>query len=55
MHVPPGRIATTATSAHTGGVMVAMCDGSLRFLRDSIAIASWRALGSKDGGEVVTE
>ena len=52
---PPGRISTTATSAHTGGVMVAMCDGSLRFVRDSIALSAWRAMGSKDGGEVVSE
>ncbi|MEO2088614.1 MAG: DUF1559 domain-containing protein, partial [Gemmataceae bacterium] len=52
---PPGRIATTATSKHTGGVMVALCDGSVRFVRDSIPILAWRALGSKDGGEIVTE
>ena len=49
---PPGRIATTASSAHPGGVMVSLCDGSVRFVRDSIPIGAWRAMGSKDGGEV---
>ncbi len=52
---PPGRISTTATSKHTGGVMVGLCDGSVRFVRDSIPIAAWRAMGSKDGGEIVVE
>jgi prepilin-type N-terminal cleavage/methylation domain-containing protein/prepilin-type processing-associated H-X9-DG protein len=52
---PPGRISTTATSAHTAGVNVSMCDGSVRFVRDSIPIATWRAMGSKDGGEVLVD
>ncbi len=52
---PPGRIATTASSKHTGGVNVGMMDGSIRVVRDSIAIAAWRAMGSRDGGEVVVE
>jgi prepilin-type N-terminal cleavage/methylation domain-containing protein/prepilin-type processing-associated H-X9-DG protein len=52
---PPGRISTTAKSAHGGGVNVSLCDGSVRFVRDSIPIAAWRALGSKDGGEVIVE
>ena len=52
---PPGRISTTASSAHTNGVMVSMCDGSVRFFTNAIPLPAWRALGSKDGGEVVTE
>ena len=52
---PPGRIATTASSAHVGGVLVSMCDGSVRFVRDSIPLATWRAMGSKDGGETLTD
>jgi len=51
---PPGRIATTAASYHTGGVMVSMCDGSVDFFSDSIELPIWRALGSRDGGEVVS-
>ena len=52
---PSGRIATTADSAHTGGVNVAMCDGSIRFVRSTIPLAAWRAMGSRDGGETVVE
>lgn len=50
---PPGRISTTAKSKHTGGVMVGMMDGSIRFVNDSISLSSWRAMGSRDGGETV--
>ncbi|HET6574061.1 MAG TPA: DUF1559 domain-containing protein [Fimbriiglobus sp.] len=52
---PPGRIATTASSAHTGGVNVSMCDGSVRFVSNSIPLFNWRAMGSRDGGEVFTD
>jgi prepilin-type N-terminal cleavage/methylation domain-containing protein/prepilin-type processing-associated H-X9-DG protein len=50
---PPGRIATIAASYHTGGVVVAMCDGSVDFVSNSIDIQVWRGLGSRDGGEVL--
>ncbi|MEZ6077915.1 MAG: hypothetical protein R3C56_20260 [Pirellulaceae bacterium] len=30
-----------------------MCDGSVRFISQSVDLASWRALGSRSGGEVV--
>lgn len=50
---PPGRIATAASSYHTGGVVVAMCDGSVDFYSDAIELATWRAIGSRDGGEVI--
>ena len=39
-------------SFHPGGANVVMCDGSVRFLRDSIDGASFRALLTVDGGEV---
>jgi prepilin-type N-terminal cleavage/methylation domain-containing protein len=42
----------TARSAHTGGVSVALCDGSVQFVRDSIDLNVWRALGTRSGGEV---
>jgi prepilin-type N-terminal cleavage/methylation domain-containing protein/prepilin-type processing-associated H-X9-DG protein len=51
---PPGRIMNTANSYHPGGVNVALCDGSVRFVKDSISLATWRALGSRNGGEVVS-
>ena len=41
-----------ARSRHTGGVNAAFCDGSVRFIRNSIDLATWRALGTSQGGEV---
>jgi prepilin-type N-terminal cleavage/methylation domain-containing protein/prepilin-type processing-associated H-X9-DG protein len=40
-----------ARSRHTQGVNVAMCDGSVRFIRNSVSLVTWRALGSAQGGE----
>lgn len=37
---------------HTGGVMAGMCDGSVHFITDSIALPSWRRLHSRDDGQV---
>ena len=31
-----------------------MADGSVRFIRDSIDLKSFRALGTRAGGEVIT-
>ena len=42
-----------ARSRHTGGVNVLVCDGSVRFVRDSISAQSWAAVGTRAGGEVV--
>ena len=43
----------SARSAHPGGVTSLMADGSVRFVGDSITRAVWRALGTRDGGELV--
>jgi prepilin-type N-terminal cleavage/methylation domain-containing protein len=40
------------TSNHTGGVQFAMTDGSVQFIGDSINLATFRALGTRSGGEV---
>jgi prepilin-type N-terminal cleavage/methylation domain-containing protein/prepilin-type processing-associated H-X9-DG protein len=40
-------------SMHSGGMNACFGDGSIRFLRQSMAIATYRALGSRDGGEVL--
>jgi prepilin-type N-terminal cleavage/methylation domain-containing protein/prepilin-type processing-associated H-X9-DG protein len=48
-----GTQLTPATSAHTNGVNLLMCDGSLRFVARSIDAATWRAMGSRNGGEVI--
>lgn len=50
---PPGRIATTAKSAHPVGVQVAKCDGSVAFVGNSIDLAIWRAMGTRAGSEIV--
>ena len=42
-----------ATSNHSGGVNVCMADGSVRFIKDSVNMNTWWALGSKAGGEVI--
>lgn len=47
MQVPP-------SSAHTGGVNAVMGDGSLHFINNSIDLAAWRSLGTRNGGEVST-
>ena len=44
----------TPTSNHPGGVNVAMGDGSVKFIKDSIAMQTWWALGTKAGGEVIS-
>ena len=53
---PPGGWydSITATSNHPGGVNVALCDGSVRFVKDSINMQMWWAVGTKAGGEVLS-
>ncbi|HEX8199166.1 MAG TPA: DUF1559 domain-containing protein [Isosphaeraceae bacterium] len=51
---PPLRIMTNANSLHAGGVNVCLADGSVRFVKEATAISVWRALGSRDGGEVIS-
>ena len=46
--------ALTARSYHTRGVNALLLDGSVRFVTDSIPQATWRALGTRNGGEVVS-
>lgn len=43
-----------ARSRHPGGVQVAMCDGSARFISQTIDINTWRALSTAQGSEVFT-
>ena len=41
-----------ARSRHSGGVNASMCDGSVRFVRDSIELATWVALSSMAAGDI---
>lgn len=45
---------TAARSRHTGGVNAGLCDGSVRFFRNSVSLTTWAAAGSMNGGEVVS-
>jgi len=45
----------TARSNFAGGVLCCFGDGSVRFIRDSIQIDTWRAMATRAGGEVVAE
>jgi len=40
-----------ARSRHTNGVNAAMCDGSVKFISNSVSLVTWRSLGSAQGGE----
>jgi prepilin-type processing-associated H-X9-DG protein len=42
-----------ARSLHTGGVNVALCDGSTRFISNTISYTTWQALGTTQGLEVL--
>ena len=44
--------AVTSRSFHTGGVNALLMDGSVRFVRDSVSLSTWRAMGTRSGGEV---
>jgi len=45
---------SNATSNHAGGANVLMADGSVRFIKSSLAINTWWALGTKANGEVLS-
>jgi prepilin-type N-terminal cleavage/methylation domain-containing protein/prepilin-type processing-associated H-X9-DG protein len=44
-----------ARSKHPGGVNVAMCDSSIRFVNDNIDLNTWRALSTIHGAEPLSE
>jgi hypothetical protein len=41
------------SSYHTGGVHGLMCDGAVKFFSENISIDTQKALGTRNGGEVV--
>lgn len=44
-----------ARSLHPGGAEIALGDGSVRFVSETIELAVWRALGTRCKGEVIGE
>jgi len=40
-------------SKHTNGINAALCDGSVRFITNSISLVTWRSLGTSQGGETL--
>jgi prepilin-type processing-associated H-X9-DG protein len=57
-NVPPctgGAIPwNAARSRHPGGLNVLMGDGSVKFIKDTVNLTTWRSIGSINGGEIVS-
>jgi prepilin-type processing-associated H-X9-DG protein len=51
---PNGGYSMGTSSAHPGGVNVAFADGSVRFIKNSVAQSVWWGLGTRNGGEVIS-
>ena len=48
------RAIMPTSSLHPGVVNLLLGDGSVRFIKDTVNVATWRALGTIQGGEVVS-
>jgi prepilin-type processing-associated H-X9-DG protein len=48
------RAVMPASSKHPGGTNMLFGDGSVKFLKDSINLQTYRALGTRNGGEVIS-
>lgn len=45
----------SAGSLHRGGAFSAFADGHVRFVKQTVELSTWRALGSRNGGESVDD
>jgi prepilin-type N-terminal cleavage/methylation domain-containing protein/prepilin-type processing-associated H-X9-DG protein len=43
-----------ASSSHSSGVNVGFLDGSVKFIKDSVSLPTWIAIGTMNGGEVIS-
>jgi prepilin-type N-terminal cleavage/methylation domain-containing protein/prepilin-type processing-associated H-X9-DG protein len=43
-----------ASSRHPGGANTAFCDGSVKFIKSTVNPVTWAAVGTRNGGEVIS-
>jgi prepilin-type processing-associated H-X9-DG protein len=48
------RAVMPASSRHPGGTNMLFGDGSVKFIKDSVSLQTYRALGTRAGGEVIS-
>jgi prepilin-type N-terminal cleavage/methylation domain-containing protein/prepilin-type processing-associated H-X9-DG protein len=51
---PEGSSFINTSSFHPGGANFAFADGSVRFIKDSVSMLTYQALGTRNGGEVIS-
>ncbi len=54
MDVPSEHGIVSARSYHPGGVNALFGDGSVKFVKDTVNLGTWRSLGTRNGGEVIS-
>jgi prepilin-type processing-associated H-X9-DG protein len=42
------------SSKHAGGINIAFADGSVRFIKDTIGLQPWWAIGTRNGQEALS-
>jgi prepilin-type N-terminal cleavage/methylation domain-containing protein/prepilin-type processing-associated H-X9-DG protein len=47
------NLTMAARSRHSGGVNLALCDGTVRFVTNSVNLATWQGLGTMNGQEAL--
>ncbi len=50
-----GKSTMPPSSRHSGGVNVVFGDGGVRFVRDGVDLLTWRGMGTRSGGEVLSD
>ena len=44
----------TSRSRHPGGVNSLFCDGHVQFVKNTVNLGIWQAVGTRNGGEVLS-
>lgn len=55
MNLQQQKALTAARAMHPGGIVSVLCDGGVRFMADSIDQSLWRALATRQSGEVIED